>query len=168
MSAVIAFLREVRDKKGISQTEVAIAAGLSLRQIGRWETEDKGGKIGTESFLKVVTFLGVPLDHVNQLLLDKEATDEHGRAQAQDWLEQLDARAARDAARMSDDELDATIAAMEEKLRNAPELLVRVTAFLEGLLEGQSAAATSRSDTHASTRRRWLGRKRKRSNGTSK
>lgn len=73
MNDVIALLRQVRLQRGISQAELGEAVGLSLRQISRWETGQKGGNLKGEELLKVIAFLGVPFQEIIRLLDEQAA-----------------------------------------------------------------------------------------------
>lgn len=72
MNDVIALLRRSRVQQGISQTELGEAVGLSLRQISRWETGQKGGNLKGEELLKIIAFLKVPFQEILKHL-DKQA-----------------------------------------------------------------------------------------------
>ncbi len=86
MDAVVAFLREFRDRKGLSQEALAEVAGMSLRQYNRWETGAKGGAIKGEALLRVMDFLGAPFEEIRGLLRRPDASREEGRRFAAEWF----------------------------------------------------------------------------------
>lgn len=85
IEAAKAFLREIRDERGISQEQLASAIGLSLRQFSRWETENS--KLKGEDLVRAIDFLKAPYEYVRGLILDDDADAKIGREAARRWLE---------------------------------------------------------------------------------
>ncbi len=81
MNAVVAYLRRVRTKRGISQRAFAQAMGLSPRQVNRWETQGTE-VINAEAFVRGVVFLHASFDDIVDLLTDDSATIEQAHQSA--------------------------------------------------------------------------------------
>lgn len=89
MRAVVVFLRELRVQQKISQSKLADAMDLSLRQTQRWENGD-AQDLKAEQIIKAIAFLNAPFDQASQLLLDDDATDEAGKAFAKAYFTPAD------------------------------------------------------------------------------
>ena len=85
ITAVIAYLREIRDKRGLSQEALAQATGLSLRQVNRWEN---GGSdmLKADTLMKAVEFLGASLEQTKFLIIHSDLSADEGRRRAHEWL----------------------------------------------------------------------------------
>ncbi len=88
MSAVTAYLRQLRIAKKISQGDWAGVMGLSLRQTNRWETR-KEESIKADALMRAAHFLGASLQHIQTLLLDDGAGEEEGRRLAEEHIQTL-------------------------------------------------------------------------------
>lgn len=94
MEAVTTYLRELRIRKNISQATLADAMGISLRQTNRWENGDSEG-LKAEAFVRAVAFLDASRQHVERLLLDREATEDDARRFAEEYFTAEDMELAR-------------------------------------------------------------------------
>lgn len=56
-------IREIRESKGISQTELSERSGISRATIWKLETDDKAVTM-TSTLLKIASALGVSLDEI--------------------------------------------------------------------------------------------------------
>lgn len=86
VTAVVAYLREIRIQRGLSQEALAQAMGLSLRQVNRWEN---GGSdmVAADALLKAVDFLGASLEQTKFLIIHNNFSADEGRRRASEWLE---------------------------------------------------------------------------------
>jgi transcriptional regulator with XRE-family HTH domain len=85
MANVTIYLRYLRKRKNFSQSVLAEAMGISLRQVSRWE---RGGtdSVHSESLLRAMAFLGASYDHVQHLLHEDDLATEAIELLADDQL----------------------------------------------------------------------------------
>jgi transcriptional regulator with XRE-family HTH domain len=87
MQDVTEYLRNARLQQRYNQSAVADAVGISVRQYSRWES----GRtlINPEALLKIIAFLGVPLEAIMSLLNDKEMPIEYRESKINQALDLL-------------------------------------------------------------------------------
>jgi transcriptional regulator with XRE-family HTH domain len=122
MEAAGAYLRVLRDARGLTQGDIADQLGVSLKTVQRIEGGE-GRTLATTlaAFIDIVR--GSP-QQVQQLIVAPNGTAEDGERVAQEWLERSGLGARIDALfeGLTDEEADAVVKAMLERDRPAPLL----------------------------------------------
>jgi transcriptional regulator with XRE-family HTH domain len=149
MEAIAAYLRTLRKGSALTQNDVALALGVDDLTVRRWE-QAKSEPLGL-TLVALIKLIKGSLQHLE--VLADATTAAAGEELAHDWLKRIEAQAREDAKLMTDDELKAAIAALD-KIRDSPDLINRVTAYIEGLVEGHAARRNRRSIPPALRRRR--------------
>lgn len=84
VSAAATFLRTLREKRSLSQVDVADQVGVSSKMIGEWEkarSEPSSSKLAAWS-----QAVHGSAEIIHALLLDKDADEQVGREFAQQWI----------------------------------------------------------------------------------
>ena len=128
MKEVALYLDVLRQRRGITQAEIASALGVELRQVQRWLTEAKPMKL--EIAQQISECVKASALHVFRLLKD-DATPEMSRDLASQQLgSELMQRVNHAAEQATEDDLD--IAEIAGYLRSHPELIHPVRSFVDG------------------------------------
>lgn len=151
MIAAGAYIRTLREARHLSRAEVATATGTHESQIVRIENGDQDTR--GSLLLAIVRVVRGRADHIQDLILNQTCTADDGKAKAQDWLARIEANALEESRSMTDAELDVAIANLD-KIRDSPDLINRVTAYIEGLIEGRAVRHVQRPVLPAVRRRR--------------
>jgi len=84
MKAFVAYIRELRKSKGLSQEEFAYQIGISPRQLVRIENEENLMK--SDTLMRAVNVLNADLEQIQSLLVDTSLSEEDGIRMARQRL----------------------------------------------------------------------------------
>jgi len=130
--AVGAYLRVLREARGMGRLTLAKKIGIGTTQI---EQLEKAVHTPRGPFLFAVAHaVQGNLEHVDQLMLDPDATAEAGRQLAHEWLVQQRQQAAQPALWQQAEEILAQV-------RHDPSIMDRLLGYAECLLEEEAAPA---------------------------
>lgn len=82
----MAYLRVVREGRGMSQDDVARIAGVKLKQVSRWETGE--AEPTATSLAAWIAAVRANANQVTRLFIDPDATPDDARQLASEWLSQ--------------------------------------------------------------------------------
>ncbi len=116
MSAVAVYLRTVREGRGISRAKIAKIAKTSETTVYRIERGDQ--EPSAPLLMALVDAVGGSIEHVKQLILDKNATANHAQELAKRWLDPR-SRAAleRRITALPDDQIEQALDVVRQMLR---------------------------------------------------
>jgi transcriptional regulator with XRE-family HTH domain len=143
MSAVAAYLREIRIRKGISQESLAEAMKVALRTVSRWENEGTDG-LRAESLFRAIDFLGASLEDVCRLMINEGASDQEAQRFADAYFTPTDYASIADLSLSELSEHEAYLNQLDDR------------ALLQELMRRQETAARSGAARQPAGRRRPL------------
>lgn len=86
LAAAGAYLKALRENRGLSQAEIAAAVGSSERTVIRWEKGDS--QPDASELMQFVNMVKGSIEQLYRLFLDDSTTVEDGRRMATSWLSQ--------------------------------------------------------------------------------
>ena len=144
--AATAYLKALREARGLSQDDVARAIGASMRQVGAWERAESDP--ASSSLAAYIRCVHASAEHVVSLLIDPDATREDGARLAREWLEQSEQSYLRELEGASPDEQLRELLDVLRSFRSDPLRLGQILGYAERLRE---EAAARRDVMSAST-----------------
>jgi transcriptional regulator with XRE-family HTH domain len=136
MIAAGMYIRTLRTAQGFSRADVAALTGTHESQVQRIENGEQETR--SSLMVRIVRVVGGDIGQVATLLLDECATAEDGQRYAEAWQQRIYDRAAQEAARSTDEELDTEIArlsALLMRLRSRPALIERLIGYAQALAD---------------------------------
>ena len=135
--AATAYLKALREARGLSQDDVARAIGASMRQVGAWERAESDP--ASSSLAAYIRYISASAEHVVSLLGNPDATREDGSRLARQWLEQSEQVYLHTLEPISSDQTLRDLLDVLRALRSDPLRLGQVLGYAERLLEERSA-----------------------------
>lgn len=152
MQAVGAYIKMLREQRGMTTNELAFATGLNVTYIWRvesGETEDPG----LQRISKIVEAIKGRGDHIVALFLHPNPSDEYIQALAREAQLSDEERAKVESFLVTDEETRALLEAVHEKAAD-PALRGRIRGYIDALGGDTSAAEPSVKPRRTSRRKR--------------
>lgn len=134
MQAVGAYIKTLRMQQGMTANDVAFACGLNVTYIWRIESGETDDP-GLQRISKIIEVVKGRGDHIMQLLLHPQPSDEYIQALAREAHLTEDQRAAVESLLTNDEETRKLLELVNEKAAD-PALRNRIRGYIDSLTSG--------------------------------
>ncbi len=140
--AAAAYLKIIREARGISQDEVARHLGTSTRVVGGWERSEADP--ASTSLAAFTRFIHASAEHVVTLLIDPDATQDDARRLANEWLEHSQQQVLQTLERASDNDQLRDLLVILRSFSSNPRKIGQIIGYAERLLDEEAVRRRGR------------------------